>query len=115
MQVVMPYRCDDLDCQHLRLMGDLGQACLWPYSHESNMAHAVQGMYESCVTASLAMHACVKTRRGAPPRATCLYDKCHVRVCLRPSKAVIEALQPQTVSAPTHPQPWAQRVRRWWR
>ncbi|KAK9837336.1 hypothetical protein WJX81_007346 [Elliptochloris bilobata] len=24
-QVVMPYRCDDLDCQHLRLMGDLGQ------------------------------------------------------------------------------------------
>ena len=29
-QVVMPYRCDDLDCQHLRLMGDLGQACLWP-------------------------------------------------------------------------------------
>ena len=37
MQVVMPYRCDDLDCQHLRLMGDLGQACLWPYSHESNI------------------------------------------------------------------------------
>ncbi len=32
-QVIMPYRCDDLDCQHLRLMGDLGQArpgCLSP-------------------------------------------------------------------------------------
>lgn len=24
-QVVMPYRCDDLDVQHLRTMGDLGQ------------------------------------------------------------------------------------------
>ncbi len=29
-QVVVPYRCDDLDMQHLRAMGDLGQvgACL---------------------------------------------------------------------------------------
>lgn len=24
-QVVCPYRCDDLDIQHLRVMGDLGQ------------------------------------------------------------------------------------------
>ena len=24
-QVVIPYRCDDLDVQHLRPMGDLGQ------------------------------------------------------------------------------------------
>ena len=26
-QVVVPYRADDLDAQHLRQMGDLGQAC----------------------------------------------------------------------------------------
>lgn len=25
-QVVVPYRCDDIDMQHLRQMGDLGQA-----------------------------------------------------------------------------------------
>ena len=24
-QVVVPYRCDDVDMQHLRVMGDLGQ------------------------------------------------------------------------------------------
>lgn len=24
-QVVIPYRCDDVDMQHLRVMGDLGQ------------------------------------------------------------------------------------------
>ena len=24
-QVVIPYRCDDTDMQHLRVMGDLGQ------------------------------------------------------------------------------------------
>ena len=28
-QVVCPYRCDDLDAQHLRTMGDLGQVRLW--------------------------------------------------------------------------------------
>ena len=42
MQVVMPYRCDDLDCQHLRLMGDLGQARHEPWSHDLHMVHDVQ-------------------------------------------------------------------------
>ena len=28
-QVVVPYRADDLDAQHLRQMGDLGQVCTW--------------------------------------------------------------------------------------
>eukprot|EP00884_Botryococcus_braunii_P002988 jgi/Botrbrau1/12690/Bobra.67_1s0054.1 len=26
-QIVIPYRCDDVDMQHLRQMGDLGQIC----------------------------------------------------------------------------------------
>lgn len=30
-QVVIPYRCDDLDMPHLRQMGDLGQASLIGY------------------------------------------------------------------------------------
>jgi nucleoside-diphosphate-sugar epimerase len=31
-QVVCPYRCDDLDAQHLRAMGDLGQVIPTPLS-----------------------------------------------------------------------------------
>ena len=33
-QVVLPYRCDDIDMQHLRQMGDLGQVgdrVAWPF------------------------------------------------------------------------------------
>ena len=29
-QLVLPYRCDDTDVQHLRLMGDLGQVVMLP-------------------------------------------------------------------------------------
>ena len=29
-QLVLPYRCDDLDVQHLRVMGDLGQVVMLP-------------------------------------------------------------------------------------
>lgn len=29
-QVVLPYRCDDTDVQHLRMMGDLGQVVMLP-------------------------------------------------------------------------------------
>lgn len=29
-QCVLPHRCDDLDVQHLKQMGDLGQASLSP-------------------------------------------------------------------------------------
>lgn len=27
-QVIVPYRADDIDAQHLRQMGDLGQVCI---------------------------------------------------------------------------------------
>lgn len=29
-QLVLPYRCDDTDVQHLRIMGDLGQVVMLP-------------------------------------------------------------------------------------
>ena len=29
-QLVLPYRCDDTDAQHLRVMGDLGQVVMLP-------------------------------------------------------------------------------------
>ena len=61
----MPYRCDDLDCQHLRLMGDLGQACLRPWSHAIHMVGAVQWMRESLIDATMAVHACGVPMRGS--------------------------------------------------
>ena len=44
-QVVMPYRCDDLDVQHLRTMGDLGQVGVMkspPWEHAQSIAAALQ-------------------------------------------------------------------------
>lgn len=38
-QLVLPYRCDDLDVQHLRVMGDLGQVVMLP---EFRSAHSTQ-------------------------------------------------------------------------
>ena len=37
-QVVMPYRCDDLDVQHLRTMGDLGQVTIVCYRRSTAVA-----------------------------------------------------------------------------
>lgn len=46
-QVVMPYRCDDLDVQHLRTMGDLGQVGVTCQRHGSMTTHCCSAATKS--------------------------------------------------------------------
>ena len=82
-QVVVPYRADDLDAQHLKQMGDLGQACPPCHAAEETLkgahAHAPHGDAPSRVTATPRSVPPSHRWSGWTPKSIALYPEHAVR------------------------------------